>query len=423
MQHGTPHAMLSPVDLQPAKTVLVVDDEPLFRTSFAEALATPRGALNVLMAADGGEALGILQRRSVDLLITDLKMPVLGGLELLREYMRLQPGKPAIVMTAYGTPGVEEEIRRFGGVSYLEKPIDLPAAHRRVQEVLGPSTHGHLQGVTLFGFLQLLELERKTCTLSLVHGDQHATLWVRAGQIVHAENGGMVGDEAVLALADWEAPEIDIDNVCRTEQRTVHTQITSLLMEAARLADERRERIRREKARAAAAEVAAAALPPPDLSATNPHRIGSFALLLDGSDGDEPPTAAIKPRDERLDIDMANLKETLSKLSEIDGFVGACVVDSTSGMMLGAEGGGAMNLEIAAAGNTEVVRAKRKTISSLNLKDNIEDILITLSRQYHLIRPLSQKEGLFVYLVLDKSRSNLALARLALADAERNLTI
>ncbi len=121
---------------------------------------------------------------------------------------------------------------------------------------------------------------------------------------------------------------------------------------------------------------------------------------------------------------MANLKETLTKLSEIRGFIGACIVDSSSGMMLGAEGGGpTFNLEVAAAGNTEVVRAKRKTMTSLGLKDSIEDMLITLNKQYHLIRPLAVKDGLFAYLVLDKSKANLAMARLTLAEAERELTI
>lgn len=121
---------------------------------------------------------------------------------------------------------------------------------------------------------------------------------------------------------------------------------------------------------------------------------------------------------------MATIKEGLQKLNEIDGFVGACVVDSNSGMMLGSEGGGsAVNLEVAAAGNTEVVRAKRKTMKSLNLNDAIEDILISLSRQYHLIRPMEKKDGFFIYLVVDRNRANLAMARHVLADVEKTMAI
>jgi hypothetical protein len=121
---------------------------------------------------------------------------------------------------------------------------------------------------------------------------------------------------------------------------------------------------------------------------------------------------------------MANPKEALPKLMEIDGCVGVCIVDSNSGMMLAAAGGGAhVNLEVAAAGNTEVVRAKRKTMKALNLNDQIEDILITLGKQYHLIRPLSSNDALFIYLALDKSKSNLAMARHHLASVEKDLTV
>ncbi|HEY0190677.1 MAG TPA: hypothetical protein VGC42_06100 [Kofleriaceae bacterium] len=108
---------------------------------------------------------------------------------------------------------------------------------------------------------------------------------------------------------------------------------------------------------------------------------------------------------------------------EIDGCVGCCIVDSNSGMMLGASGGGAMNLEVAAAGNTEVVRAKRKTMKALNMNDQLEDMLITLGRQYHLIRPLSINDALFIYLVLDKTKANLAMARYQLTALEKDLVI
>ena len=121
---------------------------------------------------------------------------------------------------------------------------------------------------------------------------------------------------------------------------------------------------------------------------------------------------------------MANAKETLPKLMDIDGCIGCCIVDSNSGMMLGAAGGGSsFSLEVAAAGNTEVVRSKRKTMKALGLADQIEDMLITLGKQYHLIRPLSTNDALFIYLVLDKTKANLAMARHQLTSIERELTV
>lgn len=117
---------------------------------------------------------------------------------------------------------------------------------------------------------------------------------------------------------------------------------------------------------------------------------------------------------------MANINDSLAKLLEVDGALCAAVVDANSGMLLGKAGSG-LDLDLAAAGNTEVVRAKMKTMKSLGLADAIEDILITLGKQYHIIRPVASKPGLFIYLVLDKAKSNLALARRGAQDVEQGL--
>ncbi|WNV86953.1 hypothetical protein [Umezawaea sp. Da 62-37] len=121
-----------------------------------------------------------------------------------------------------------------------------------------------------------------------------------------------------------------------------------------------------------------------------------------------------------------NIEQALREAMAIEGAVGVSLVDYDSGMTLGTQGGNTLlDLEVAGAGNTEVVRAKMRTIAALQLDDQIEDILITLQRQYHLIRPLATNQGaqMFLYLVLDRSRSNLALARHHLRAVERNLVV
>ena len=119
---------------------------------------------------------------------------------------------------------------------------------------------------------------------------------------------------------------------------------------------------------------------------------------------------------------MANLNESLNDLMSLEGALCAAVVDYNSGMMLASAGSG-VDLELAAAGNTEVVRAKMKTMKALGLNENIDDILITLGKQYHIIRPSTKLAGIFVYYVLDKSRANLALARRKIADVEATMTM
>ena len=80
-----------------------------------------------------------------------------------------------------------------------------------------------------------------------------------------------------------------------------------------------------------------------------------------------------------------------------------------------------VDLEVAAAGNTEGMRAKVKTMRALGLNDVIEDILITLGKQYHILRPSARKDGVFVYFVLDKQRANLAMARRKVQDVDKEM--
>lgn len=120
---------------------------------------------------------------------------------------------------------------------------------------------------------------------------------------------------------------------------------------------------------------------------------------------------------------MANLKDSLDQIMTIDGAIAVGLVDYNSGMLLGKAGSTALNLDVAAAGNSEVLKAKQKTMKSLGLNDVIEDMLITLGTQYHLIRLLPSKPGLFLYFALDKSKANLAMARYKLAEIEKIVTV
>jgi hypothetical protein len=119
---------------------------------------------------------------------------------------------------------------------------------------------------------------------------------------------------------------------------------------------------------------------------------------------------------------MANIRQSLEDIMTLDGSLCCMLVDASSGMILGQQGSG-VDMEVAAAGNTEVVKSKLKTMRALGLNDVIEDMLITLGKHYHIIRPMARKEGLFLYVVLDKVKSNLALARRKVQDVEKDLTV
>ena len=130
---------------------------------------------------------------------------------------------------------------------------------------------------------------------------------------------------------------------------------------------------------------------------------------------------------ESEEANMTNMSKVsstdISALSGMAGFIGGCLVDSETGLMMAAEGGANFDLEAAAAGNTEVVKAKHAAKAALGLDDHIEDILITLGTQFHLIRPLSNNPEVFLYVALDKKAANLGMARVQLKNVEKTVAL
>ena len=123
---------------------------------------------------------------------------------------------------------------------------------------------------------------------------------------------------------------------------------------------------------------------------------------------------------------MISVETSLKECMGITGAVACALVDYTSGMTLGSLGGDRdFDIEVAAAGNTDVVRAKLRTMSDLGIQEDIEDVLITMDRQYHIIRPVrsSRGAGLFLYLVLNRDQANLAMARRLLQNIEVDLDV
>jgi hypothetical protein len=114
-----------------------------------------------------------------------------------------------------------------------------------------------------------------------------------------------------------------------------------------------------------------------------------------------------------------DIKDSVKAALDIEGCLGAAIVDFETGLCLGTAGNPGFDLELAAAGNMEVVRAKKNIRDKLGLKMKIEDILISLEGQYHLIRMVGT--SMFIYVALDRKRSNLAMARLQLAKLEEGL--
>jgi CheY-like chemotaxis protein len=239
------------------KTILLVEDEEPIRTPLAELLADADEEYRVIPVSNGREAVNAMLSKSVDLVITDLKMPVMDGFTLLAHLMRCHPSVPVIVITAYGTAETRSRLKALGMMDYVEKPADFKALPLLVRTKLAQRAEGRIVGITLSGLLQLLNLEQKTCTLSVRAGGRQGQLSCLAGALVHAHVGPSLGLDAAYEILRWDEPEIEIGGAPSVrEERTIDAPLSHVLLEAARLKDEL------EEARRSDVHLRASKLPP-----------------------------------------------------------------------------------------------------------------------------------------------------------------
>jgi hypothetical protein len=121
--------------------------------------------------------------------------------------------------------------------------------------------------------------------------------------------------------------------------------------------------------------------------------------------------------------DTLSIQDALDEIMDIDGAVGAALVDYENGMTLGTIGGRNLDMELAGSGNTEVVRAKKNIIHDLGIDEELEDILISLESQYHLIRMCEKHTDVFIYVAIDRSQGNLGLARRSIDKIDEQLEL
>jgi len=158
----------------------------------------------------------------------------------------------------------------------------------------------------------------------------------------------------------------------------------------------------------------------------------SWAAKLDAFVDTTPPTApapataaaAATPTGSAIDVKgkPSSLNLVLEKMLNFDGAMCAALADSESGMVLGQAGSG-IDMERAAASASMVLRARRATVKALAIPDQIDDLLVTLTTQLHIIRPLAKAPTMFIYIVADRSKASLAMGRYKANEAEANIDL
>ena len=222
------------------KEVLIVDDfKPTLKSINSYLTRMYRGEINFHIAENGKEATEILNSNEIDLVVTDIGMPVMDGLELLAYMSKNHPGIPVIVMTSFGTPQMEEQLKKLKAFLYLEKPFDIKELEKKIIEGLRCETEGHVRGFSLPSFLQLIQIESKTCTLEIQHEGKKSFLYFMDGSLIGAKTANKNGTEAALEILTLEKAEINILARCRNSEKTIDTPLHYLLLESARIKDEK----------------------------------------------------------------------------------------------------------------------------------------------------------------------------------------
>ena len=148
------------------KTTLVIDDDKMILRLATEALKDYGEGFSVKTALNGKQALRVFNIVKVDLVITDLKMPVMDGYELLSYMSKSHRNIPIIVMTGFPTPGLARQLKQKGVLHYIEKPFGIEVLREKVSDVFATSSKGIIHGFTLANFLQAVEMEQKPATTS-----------------------------------------------------------------------------------------------------------------------------------------------------------------------------------------------------------------------------------------------------------------
>lgn len=230
------------------RNILIVDDEKLFIKSLKDGLRphAKKHDFRILTAENGRRAIEILEKEDVLVLITDIKMPEIDGLKLISHAMIHFPSLPVVVMTAYGSPQIKRVASEKGVLGYLEKPVDFNEILKVILGLLPRGRRRRIQGVTLPAFLQLLELEKSTCTLAVANENYRGYFYLRDGQLVDAEAGEHKGRAAALQMLDWDLTQIELEEGGPLKSGPTVISLTEVLLEAFKLKDEKEKTIQGE---------------------------------------------------------------------------------------------------------------------------------------------------------------------------------
>lgn len=361
--------------------ILVVDDDPEQVQSLARLIALSAEGLIVETAIGGAAAIEKLRPGKTDLVLTDLQMPKPSGLDLVEWIMTYQPHVTVFAMTAYPDDAALQQLEELGTVECFTKPLEVPLLTKRLIAAMSDGLRGQLRNISLPSLLQIVDMERKTCTFVLNHPQGIGQLYFRGGVLVDAKCPQLRGNRAAIEMVSWLGPQVTIVSTCATKETTVDQPIGFIIMEAMRLMDERDLAASR---RDAATELAPKKTERDFLSTPPSSSLSQFPA---------PPS---------------------------DRASAIAVVDRDSGRVL-FRSGHFERLEHLAKVLASAFSEEAKTAVLLGEKDGVEEMVFTSSKFWVVCRPLVDPPNTLAISVFDPSEATVAMERFELNGLARAL--
>lgn len=366
--------------------LLIVDDDVVQARALARAFSRLRPDFTLLTANSGLEATQVMNEQGVDLVLTDLQMPEMDGFELVAWTLSNCPDVAVFTMSAFGTEQTAARLETMGGIEYLTKPLDAKQTLARLTDALNQSVRGHVQNVSLASFLQLMEMERKTCNLTIRSDDKVGVLVIRKGQLIDAHSGELRGEDAAVSIIAWPNSSIMISRHGEFGPPVIHKSLGFIVMEAMRVQDEAAHNASQR------GEGNGSAFPAPRVS-WQPHH----ALAESGAppaNGSNVPAAR--------------------ELALPSGASAIALVDTASGALLQFAAKEGCPLAELACTAALVVRYQLNTLTLCDENEGIEELVLSTSTYCDVIRPIGNGQAQFALLVFAPDETNLVMARIEL---------
>ena len=431
--------------------VLIVEDNPVLLKILQSGLKKYNDRLAAITARDGEEAIEILEKESIALLVTDLQMPKVDGLTLLAYMNDQHPDIPCVVMSAHGTPQIKEKISR-DVLRFIEKPFEIDELVDTILPALEEDEPaGTLNGISIANFLQMIHMEQKTCLLEIeTPDDRKGYFYFEDGVLFDAVYEELIGEEAALAIIPRERAKIRFKNLAKGKKRVsrrINKDLMAVLMDAMRLEDE---------ARAGSDAVVSESEYEQNLSSDGDGIFGEAdtageigeadgyafddeidLLDLDGDDvkDDGPPEespaapeashpAAVEPppekkapppadeyKREKVESDMASM---LTGLRSVADYRGAAVLDEAGDILVQDVVERDLDMELFAAMVLDLIRSGRNFATETGFGAPRELILAADSGVLLCVSPASAAAASFHALVVMGPNGNRAMAKISL---------